>query len=376
MVFRIFVICFLTTPLLSGAQTVEESVIFFDGLERTYTVYIPDIYDGTSPVPLVINMHGLGSNAQEQMIYGNFTAIADTANFIVVHPNGTEDDQGITFWNAFSSAGIDDVGFLSAMIDEVSSSYNIDENCIYSTGMSNGGFMSYYLACNLSNRIAAIASVTGTMVIGLPEICNAQHPTPVMQIHGTSDGVVPYNGSIIFEPIDDVIEHWVSFNNCNPSGEFAEVPDIVSSDDCTAEHYVYSEGDLGSSVELYKVLGGDHSWPGAIINLNVTNMDFNASAEIWRFFRKYKLNMLTNVSGSPIDEPFVSIYPNPGNGIYSVNVKISGSYQVECYDVFGRLANSFMDNSATFRLELPQPGVYLVSISNGDVTDKIRVVYE
>jgi polyhydroxybutyrate depolymerase len=358
------------------AQLIEEVTMMHDGLERTYIIYVPAIYDETSAVPLVINMHGLGSNANEQMIYGNFTSIADTANFIVVHPNGTEDGQGQTFWNSFSSVGVDDVGFLSALIDDVSSQYNIDENCVYSTGMSNGGFMSYYLACNLSDRIAAIASVTGSMVIGLPESCNAQHPTPIMEIHGTSDGVVPYNGSIISEPIDDVVDFWVSYNNCNPTAEFSEVPDIVTSDDCTAEHYVYSDGDMGSTVELYKVIGGDHSWPGAIININVTNMDFSASKEIWRFFRKYKLDMLTSVSEVVNPEKMFSIYPNPGNGNYTLSINTGTSYDLQCYDSTGRLIQSSYGNVSSVEFSLPEPGLYIVSLSDGVQTERLRVVYE
>lgn len=376
MVLRLLLMSITFCTIALRAQLIEEVTMMHDGLERTYIIYVPAIYDETSAVPLVINMHGLGSNANEQMIYGNFTSIADTANFIVVHPNGTEDGQGQTFWNSFSSVGVDDVGFLSALIDDVSSQYNIDENCVYSTGMSNGGFMSYYLACNLSDRIAAIASVTGSMVIGLPESCNAQHPTPIMEIHGTSDGVVPYNGSIISEPIDDVVDFWVSYNNCNPTAEFSEVPDIVTSDDCTAEHYVYSDGDMGSTVELYKVIGGDHSWPGAIININVSNMDFSASKEIWRFFRKYKLDMLTSVSEVVNPEKMFSIYPNPGNGNYTLSINTGTSYDLQCYDSTGRLIQSSYGNVSSVEFSLPEPGLYIVSLSDGVQTERLRVVYE
>jgi polyhydroxybutyrate depolymerase len=376
MVLRLILMGITFSTIGLRAQLIEEVTLMHDGLERTYIIYVPAIYDENTAVPLVINIHGLGSNANEQMVYGNFTAIADTANFIVVHPNGTEDGQGQTFWNSFSSLGVDDVGFISAMIDHVSSQYNIDENCIYSTGMSNGGFMSYYLACNLSERIAAIASVTGSMVIGLPESCNAQHPTPVMEIHGTSDGVVPYNGSIISEPINDVVDFWVSYNNCNPVAEFSEVPNIVSSDNCTAEHYVFTDGILGSSVELYKVIDGDHSWPGAIININVTNMDFSASTEIWRFFRKYKLNMLISVADPILSESIFSIYPNPGNGKYVVSMNKGTSYDMECYDSTGRLIHFSNGNSTSLEFSLPEPGLYIISLSDSAHTERLRVVYE
>jgi polyhydroxybutyrate depolymerase len=373
---RIVFLGFLLFSSRISAQIIEEVTLFHDGLERTYIVYVPAIYNEDISVPLVINIHGLGSNATEQMIYGNFTAIADTANFIVVHPNGTEDGDGQTFWNAFSEIGVDDVGFISAIIDDVSNEYNIDANCVYSTGMSNGGFMSYFLACHLSERITAIASVTGSMVIGLPETCNAQHPTPVMEIHGTADGVVPYNGSIISESIDDVVDYWVSYNNCNTAAEFSEIQDIVTGDDCTAEHYVYTNGDMGATVEHYKVLGGEHSWPGAIINLNVTNMDFNASTEIWRFFRKYKLDMLTSISNPVVSEPMISVFPNPGNGIYTLKIDKNSEYTLNCYDVRGQLVHSSFQNSPSVKFELPTPGLYLISVTDGTQTERIRVVYE
>ena len=221
------------------AQSVQKTVMH-DGIQREYLLYVPDIYDGSTEVPLVFNLHGYGSNAGQQEFYGSFNAIADTANFVLVIPDGTTDASNTAFWNAFGvpTETVDDIGFVSALIDTIAADYNIDLNRVYSTGMSNGGFMSYTLACQLSNRIAAIASVTGTMVTPNLNACNAQHPTPVMQIHGTADATVPYLGNAQgFVAVEALVDYWVAFNNCNPTPVETAVPDIDQTDLCTADPF-------------------------------------------------------------------------------------------------------------------------------------------
>ena len=118
----------------------QEFTMIHDGLTRTYRLYIPPGYNPDTLYPMVINMHGLGSNAFEEEVYTAFDSIADTAGIIVVYPNGI----GGT-WNISSTTGTDDVGFLSALIDTVGSQYSIDLNRVFATGMSMGGFMSYRL---------------------------------------------------------------------------------------------------------------------------------------------------------------------------------------------------------------------------------------
>src|SRR3954468_9123508 len=265
----------------------------FGGIQRTYRLYIPAKYKSTTAVPLVLNLHGLGSNAMQQEAYGDFRSIADTANFILAHPNGTQTISG-QGWNNFGTigSGVDDVGFLSALIDKISSKYSIDKNRIYSTGMSNGAFMSYDLACFLNTLIAAIASVTGSMIASHLKGCKAKRPTPVMEIHGSADNIVSYDGKggiISSTHIDTLVNFWVRFNSCS-APIVTTLPNINTSDGSTVEHRVYNNGKNGSTVELYKVLGGSHSWPGAPGNTAGTNKDFSASKEIWRFFSQFRLD--------------------------------------------------------------------------------------
>ena len=294
----LILIAFFAHVLPSTSQEAIQGTIIHNDIERSYILYIPQSYNNQEDVPLVINLHGYTSNAGEQMIYSNFFALADTENFLIVHPMGTVNEFGEPFWNSFGAEGVDDIGFLSSLIDYLGSEYNINMDKVYSTGMSNGGFMSYTLACELSDKIAAIASVTGSMFNNQNLLCNCNHPMPVMQIHGTLDFVVPYNGNIEIESVDNVISYWVSFNQCDETPIYNDVPDINLIDLCQAEHYVYENGINGSTVELYKVIGGGHTWPGAGIPIagSNTNQDFNATEKIWDFFSKYDLNGLINTT--------------------------------------------------------------------------------
>ena len=195
-------------------------------MQRDYILYVPASYNSGNPTPLLFNFHGYTSNASQQMWYGDFRSIADTANFLLVHPQGQADSTGNTHWNVGWNGSIgDDIGFTAALIDSLSAEYNINQDRIYSTGMSNGGFMSFNLACNLSHRFAAIASVTGSMGPLMMYNCNPTHPTPVMAIHGTLDATVPYAGSSWVKSIPDVLAYWTAHNQCDTQSTFTLLPD-------------------------------------------------------------------------------------------------------------------------------------------------------
>ena len=356
------------------AQTTTSGSYVFDGQSREYRVYIPAAYDGSTPVPLVFNLHGYGSNNVEQEQYGDFRAIADTANFIIVHPMGLTDLFGSTHWNAFGTSDVDDVGFLSSLIDTIYAAYNIDGNRIYSTGMSNGGFMSHKLACLLSGRIAAVASVTGSITTTEIDACITNHPMPVMQIHGTEDGTVPYEGNVIFMPVEDVVAHWVSFNECTNEPITTELPDIDPTDGCTVTHYLYEDGLLGSTVEFYKVTNGGHTWPGSDFDIGETTYDFNASKEIWRFFSQYSMIELT--SGVTEEDAGFSfdIYPNPSKESL-VNLNFSGleDKMITVTNLMGQVIFQESVSQTNVEINLENQGIYLVTVeANGQIwTEKI-----
>lgn len=372
----LFILLALSAQVVIGQSVVK--TMMHDGIERSYRLYVPDVYTGNESVPLLFNLHGYTSNAFEQEVYGDFRPIADTANFILVHPDGTEDMSGTTFWNAFGSPSetVDDIGFLSALIDTLAEDHNIDMSRVYSTGMSNGGFMSYTLACQLSERIAAIASVTGTMVSPNLNACNCQHPMPVMQIHGTADPTVPYNGNAQgFVGVEDLVDHWVDFNNCNTTATETAVPDVDMTDGCTADHFVYSGGDAGSSVELYRINGGGHTWPGSnpLISIGVTNRDFSASTEIWRFFSQYTLDQLVSVEEELQPEDVFTVYPNPSEGEVSLRFSERSPSEIQVFDAVGKLVFSETSQLQMINLELPKVGVYFLRVETdaGIFTEKL-----
>lgn len=366
-----------TIPNLN-AQTALFGTIVSDGIVRDYKIYVPAIYDGTTPVPLVFNFHGYGSNYIEQEQYGDFRAIADTANFIVVHPNGTPDNFGTMAWNTFGNSTTNDLLFIDNLIDSLRATYNIDTTAIYSTGMSNGGFMSYELACQLSPQFAAVASVTGSITTSYLALCNAQHPMPVMQIHGTNDQTVPYAGNILFQPIENVINYWVQHNNCNPNPVFNAVPNIDTTDNCTAEHYVYSGGDNGVEVEFYKIIGGGHSWPGAPVNLNTTNMDFHANQEIWRFFRKYRLNGNIVTSKQKINtiQSDFEVFPNPSNGVITIFLPLNRERKIVVSNALGQAISYYNCLSNKVELVLEQQGIYFITLTDEEGNYQTKKVFK
>ena len=350
-------------------QTINGTIVH-EGIVRSYKLYVPAIYTGNTAVPLVLNFHGYTSNSTEQMIYGNFRNIADTANFLVVHPQGTLDNTNTTHFNVgWGTSTVDDVGFTEALIDSLSAAYSINQNRIYSVGMSNGGFMSFRLACELSNKIAAVGSVTGSMTPSTLGNCNASHPMPIIQIHGTTDPTVPYNGSAGWTAsITNVLNHWGTFNNCSTVPTVVNVPNINLPDGSTVEKYTYENGDNCSEVVHFKVTNGQHTWPGSIINLAGTNYDINASVEIWNFLSKYDIFGLISCNPATVEEQFVmedfQVFPNPCSESIHVDLKIAESSIYEIYSLYGQLlkSGSISINSNEIDLSNFDPQGYLLKI--------------
>ncbi len=357
----------LCLPLLSiGQQTIDGSITFA-GIQRDYILYVPEIYTPGEAVPLILNFHGYTSNAFEQLNYGDFRPIADTAGFIVVHPMGTVDLLGNTHWNVgWGTSSVDDLGFTAALIDSLSAEYSINQDRIYSTGMSNGGFMSYHLACELSERIAAIASVTGTMNVNQPATCSPGHPMPVMEIHGTADATVPYTGNFLFGTTPAAVAYWVNYNNCESTPSITAIPDTDGGDGCTAEHQVYTGGNNGSTVEHFKIINGEHTWPGSAFGGLGTNQDIDACNEIWRFFSKYDIHGLINTT-SVADVNLtktVSVFPNPANDAMTILWPGSETADYTVSSLTGQLVQKGSLSTGKNEIDLASvvPGMYMMTI--------------
>ena len=271
-----------------------EKTIFHEGLLRNFILYVPESYDRNAATPMVFNFHGYGSNAQEQMYYSDIIGVADDEGFLVLHPQGTP--HPLTGSSMFCVGGftrpcdVDDVSFSNYLINVISTLYNLDMQRIYSTGMSNGGFMSFHLACNLSNRIAAIASVTGSMTPETYDECTPSRPIPIIQMHGLEDTVVPLVGiPNLMEPIDKVVDFWVEHNNCTAQ-YIVDYFDSVQWDNSIPLQVGWNGCDEGSEVRLYTFTGAGHTWPGNPYNTANTNYDIIASKEMWSFFKSHTIN--------------------------------------------------------------------------------------
>lgn len=282
------------------AQTTEHTLAY-DGLDRTYLLHVPDSYSGDDPVPLVFVLHGGGGDAagMVKLTRGGFDMLADEYGFIVVYPNGVG-----KHWNDGRTGDIgkhssaDDVGFFDALIDELSAAYNIDENQIYATGISNGGMMSYRLACDLSNHFAGIAPVAANLSVDLSVNCTPDEPTDVLMILGTDDPLMPYDGGEITVlglkrglvlAADDVLTFWTNAFHCGDDSTEVQYPNKAWLDGTHITELQYDHCDDVARVYLMSVHGGGHTWASGLPYLprtliGNTSRDVDANAVIWEFF--------------------------------------------------------------------------------------------
>lgn len=287
----------------------------FDGINRTFNYYLPTSYSPEGGLPLVLVLHGFTQNGAGIMQFSGFNAIAEQDSFIVVYPDGVGNA-----WNTLSGfpggSTADDVGFLGALIGFFSDHFKIDTLRVFVCGFSAGGYMSHRLACESNHCIAAIAAVAGTMSASALSQCNPLRPLPVMQIHGTADAVVSYNGSVFSGvSVATVIDKWKSVNGCNLPPAVTLLPDTNTNDNSTVEQSFY--GCPGNNPVINnKIIGGGHTWPGSsggTGGIGNINRDINATAEIWRFFRDFRCAAPTNTARS-LERPAFHVFPTHSTG--------------------------------------------------------------
>ena len=313
------VMLFITSVVFPQTGSTYTVSITSGGNNRSYLVYIPSMYNASKPVPLMLDIHGYTIRDDEQMKYLDFRPIADTANFIIACPQGTGNSWSC---NGTVSAGQADRDYIWAMIDSIKAHYNINPCRVYTSGFSMGGFMSYILSINVDSPtrapvIAAMASVSGGISnSNAPNSYwaskNPSHPTPVMEIHGDNDNTIQYAGSNSLGQVycDTLMKYWVKFNQCNPTPTQTNFDNVTESPSCTVQHYIWSGGLRGSSVELYKIIGGGHTVPqnpAPNPQKGVTpgqDQDFNSALVIWQFCSKYCLPYLT--SSTCTESPTIS----------------------------------------------------------------------
>jgi polyhydroxybutyrate depolymerase len=273
-----------------------------DRRQRSYVVHVPRGSDGRKALPLVLAIPGATMSAAQMERFSGLSTKADAASFVAVYPEGV----GKTF-NAGNCCGqaasqkVDDVAYIRAVLDDVATVVKVDPKRVYATGMSNGGMMCYRLASELSDRIAAIAPVSGPMGT---EKCAPKRPVSVLHFHGTADEHAPFKGgkatkglSKLFSPEFYSVEHsikaWVQADGCRAEPVAEKLPAKGDKDDTSVTRKTYGGGKDGSEVVLITVEGGGHTWPGqkapAFIDLGKTTTHIAANDLMWEFFQKHPM---------------------------------------------------------------------------------------
>lgn len=276
-----------------------------DGRERTYALYTPP--HPTDSMPLLIALHGGGGRGSGMIhiTYGGFNRLAEQESFVVAYPDGVDkrwnDGRGLREWRAHRE-NVDDVGFIAALIERLCAEQPIDRRRVYVTGISNGGMMAYRLACELSERIAAIAPVAAALPVHLSS-CAPAHAMPVILLNGTDDPLIPYGGGQIraagktLGPVlsaDDTVGFWLTRNGCGASPTSTGVIDVDPSDGLRVRRTLYGGCDQGAEVAFYSVEGGGHTWPGGLqyfpqAVIGPTSNDVDACQVIWDFCKRFML---------------------------------------------------------------------------------------
>jgi polyhydroxybutyrate depolymerase len=272
-----------------------------DGRTRSYIIHVPPKLNPKRPAAVVLALHGAATNGAIMALSTGLNAKADEAGFVVVYPNGTGKGDVLLVWNAGGWHGPnaekqpDDVKFLKEVLDDLPNVVKVDPKRVYATGMSNGGMMCYRLAAELSDRIAAIAPVSGTLAV---EKCSPKRPVPVLHFHGTDDKLVPFNGPqprtakvFAFKSVDETIGVWTKIDGCPAQPKTVKLPH-AGDDGTSVERKTYGPGKDGAEVVLYVIHGGGHTWPGRtwpVPWLGKTTKDVSASDLMWEFFKRHPM---------------------------------------------------------------------------------------
>ena len=291
----------LVSPQGGGAPVDRVETLVHKGLQRRFHLHVPAAARG--PMPLVVVLHGGGGSADpvaQIKRASRFDDKADAEGFAVLYPQALEgnwnDGRGLSRYRS-QAQNIDDVGFIAAAIDRAAGLASIDRDRVYATGASNGGMMTYRLACEDAARYAAAAAVIANLPVKLP--CRPARGIPVAIINGTEDPLMPWaGGSVRFgrQQMGDVISaeataaRFASINGCAPTPVAQPMPDRAPRDGTRAVRLSFAR--CAAEVVLYRIDGGGHTWPGpgrqtAISGIvGRTSRDIDATAEIWEFFAR------------------------------------------------------------------------------------------
>lgn len=344
-------------------------VVGTDTIIRECVLHVPQNYDESIPSPLIINLHGFGDCASEysKLIgeFYNFNELANEENIIVAYPQGAyRPEKDDTYWepgdNGSENIYTNDVYFIEELVSKLGNEFNLNLDMIYACGYSNGGMMTYSLACNRSNIFAAIGIMSGTM---LEEDCSLENPIPIVKFHGIDDGVLPYNGNQWYQSVEEVVNFWLGQNNIN-SNSLISTP--LNSGKVVLDEY--SGGNSNSCLKLYTIneeydKPGDHVWFSDDIEESTPN------EIMWSFF-KDNCALTSSISNST--EHLFELYPNPVRQKLKIKNAIGQDYLVS--DINGKLLlkGRIRSNTETISIQNLQNGIYFIKI--GTQTNKLLKV--
>ena len=281
----------------------KEVEFFHDQYPRKTSFYIPKKLKRKKR-SLVLCLHSEDETPESMMrlTRHKFNSLADQDGFIVGYPealnkywnDGREDSISLSHYNE-----IDDVGFIEKLIEYGIDSFRVDPGQIFIAGLSNGGLMSYRLACELSKQINGIAVVSAALALDQLVECNADSTVSVLLINGTRDPIMPYEGGEMIEDeisqgsvlsTQETINFWRGVNSCSEKSSHRDIPNTDLFDETRSEKFTYTNCDGESRIVLISVANGGHTWPGGRQYkgekiIGKTSRDFDASVEIWRFFK-------------------------------------------------------------------------------------------
>jgi len=373
--------------------------IYVDGRWRTFLTHLPPQYDAAQDTlySLILALHGAFGSAYNLEYQSQLSQKADTAAnpFIVVYPEGVKSPADVRTWNAGDCCGyagdnnIDDVAFISALIDTLLNRYQIDYRRVYATGMSNGGMMSYRLAAELTAKLAAIGTVASTMTLDGP--WTPSRPIPIIHFHSYLDENVPYYGGVgngfsdhYNPPVDSVLNEWSALNGC------ANENDTLYHETGEYLFKVWTQCNNNADINCYVTYDGGHSWPGGkrpSVFSDPPSDKINADDLMWAFFLEHPADdgtsTLTDPEQAPLRFVLYQNYPNPFNSttIIKYKLQISDHVELSIYDLSGRKITVLIDEkqpAGSYRLEFNaaglSSGIYFCELKIGGARNVRKMV--
>ena len=354
---NLFLITVLTI-LLCGNCFAQIQNFEWQGVQRQYLVRTPENYES---LPVMFYLHGLGDNITRLDNEFHFQQIAENFGWMVVIPQALNEGYG-TMWNAgLTASTTNDSGFLMALLDSLALQYPVNQDSIFFTGFSMGGFMSHRMAIEHGDRINAAAPVSGLITTYMANH-TAVAPVRILDIHGTTDPVVGYDGGSEYFgyqlglSVENILNYWINANGCNNEPVIDTLPD-TQNDGLRFVQYVYSGN---KELRHLKVIGGDHSW-----YRNANQHDIDYMEYIHDFFTgKNTINKVTNpTTGS------MNVYPNPTNG--QIKIELESPSTIELIDIQGNIILQKHYDAGIAMLDLNGIGNGIYFIKGNGVTEKI-----